>query len=220
MVEEYSSKDPVRKRNDPQHDSSVPSMQKGTFDRARIRRAALPSSGCRNAIVHPAKNPTGAEPATLVSAGIHAVRVDGSIAYGLCFSMITAAVRSTSVCLNPNSLPADLIDSQRGVVKMPDSQTTEQIPQVVHRKRLSKRAGRSDPARGLERNRAMSPVERVPAFLQMSIRSMAPSGIPALTTGHAATHSWHRVQASSSSIWRWESQRDSISEKSGSSSKP
>ena len=113
---------------------------------------------------------------------------------------------------NPSSLHAPLIDSQREVVEIPDSQTTEQIPQVVHRTRLSKRGGRPGPGEIILGNRGTRPVERDPAPLQASIRSMAPSGIPALTTGHAATHSWHRVQASSSSIWIGENQRDWILE--------
>ncbi len=201
----------MRNRNDPQQDSSFPSIQNAEFDRFRIRRAARPSSGCRNAIVQPAKKPIGAVSGISISAGIHAVRFFCSALYGFFTSPIAAAVFSTAASRKPISLPAPLIDSHRAVVDIPDSQTTEQAPQVVHLKRLLKRGARSGPDDVAPESRAISPGELVSALLQSAMRSIAPSGKPALTDGHAVTHSWQRLQASSSSIWRGENQRDWIS---------
>lgn len=69
-----------------------------------------------------------------------------------------------------------MIDSQSGTVAIPDSQTTEQAPQEVHRNRLEKSAASPFSTMGVPVKRERILACGATSLLQSAIRSIAPSG--------------------------------------------
>src|SRR5512138_2674992 len=96
-------------------------------------------------MVHPAKKPIRADSATLLPSGIQTVLVSDAALYGFFVRRIETAVFSRAGSANPSSRPAPRIDSERAGISIPDSQTMEQAPQVVHRERFGKNSLVSDP---------------------------------------------------------------------------